>query len=147
VSIEPSIAKYIVDALIVVGFQVALVFAWRRLTKAEWNILVVSLVAFAVIYLVGIPIKYFFEYYQDLDTGIFQYWRVKFPHWLAPYIVLGLLKEGTKWLVFRRVITEETNVVTSGVMFGLVYSVLLISTVIVVNLNEYGIHKDRKSVV
>lgn len=123
----------IAKLLFIIGLPIAAAFVWKKCTRAHWYSLFFGFGAFAVNYLVRIPLDLVLPPLLDLIplgktpppplNPIVDYlviWWGIWTYWILQVIISGLFREGTRWLLFRYVATT-VRMWRDGVMFGIGY--------------------------
>lgn len=106
-----------------IGAHVVIASAWKRYSGAAWGVLLFSLVAFSINFLIRIPLSQLISVL--LKPGDL-FMLLEVPFWVtfvAQWLVLGIVREGVRWVTFRHIATSVRGW-RDGVMFGLGYSFL-----------------------
>jgi len=120
---------------LMIGLPAAAAIVWQKRTHAHWYNLLSGFGAFAVYYLVRIPLDLVLPPFLELvplDGGLppplpnpmvihIVYWWGIGTYWVLQVTILGIFRESTRWLMFRYVATNVRSW-RDGVMFGIGYS-------------------------
>lgn len=134
-----TILVLIAKLSLVTALPIATIVVWQKRTNAHWITLLFCVVAFAVNYLAQSylsetmldlvshdafdPILVFIAYHSNA--------KIFFP-WVLEAFILGLIREGGRWLILRFA-TTKVRLWQDGILFGIAYSYLAL----LLRLEEY----------
>ena len=120
---------------LMIAVPLATVIVWQRITRSHWAILLFAFGAFAINYLVQIPLNRFLP---QLISSLAELVSPLLPivagvglglwlFWILKAFVLGLFRESIRWLVLRYAVTNVKSW-QDGVLFGIGYSSIAMLT-------------------
>ena len=112
---------------ILFGLPIATAIVWRKRTQARVRTLLFAFILFAISFvayrLFDQTVSRLLEHEAMFPVTIFflLLWDLLYAPWIIHSVIFGLIREGSRWLIFRY---APTKIVSwhDGVLFGIAYS-------------------------
>lgn len=112
---------------ILFGLPIATAIVWRKRTQAQVRTLLFAFVLFAISFVAHLlfdrTVSRLLEHDAMFPVIIFfvLLWDVLYAPWIIHSVIFGLVREGSRWLIFRYAPTKIASW-HDGVLFGIAYS-------------------------
>ena len=113
---------------ILFGLPIATAIVWRKRTQAQVRTLLFAFILFAISFVADLlfdrPVSRLLEEHEAMFPVIVFFLRlgdVLYAPWIISSVIFGLIREGSRWLIFRYATTKIVSW-HDGVLFGIAYS-------------------------